>query len=144
MFTITFVLSVSCFTIITPSDFPYSDSGRDAVCLVPDAHRCSAVDVKNYAPYFPSGRSALCVMRDAHRWSAVVVESHELYFPSGCDVLCVVRDADRCCAGVVVTQLTFVPKQKSAANADSCSKLRGRFHEDSRSARHAKIVTQNL
>ena len=43
------------------------------------------------------------------------------YLPSGRDTLCVVRDAHRCCAVVVSTQLTFVPKQKSAVNAATAS-----------------------
>ena len=107
--------------MITPSDVPYYNSDHDALCLVPDAHRCSAVDVKRYVPYFPSDRSALCVVRDAHRYSAVVVENYVSYLPSGRNTLCVVRDAHRCCDVVVVTQLTFVPKQKSAADAAAAS-----------------------
>ena len=38
----------------------------------------------------------------------------------------------------------FCSQEKSAADADCCSELRGRFHEDSRSAHHAEIETQNL
>ena len=45
-FTITWMLSVSCSAMITPSDLPYTSSDSDALCLVPDAHHCSAVDVK--------------------------------------------------------------------------------------------------
>ena len=129
----------------TPPDLPYTSSDSDALCLVRDAHRCSAVDVKSYVPYFPSGssalclvrdahryravvvesyvpyflsgRNALCVVRDAHRYSAVVVESYVPYSPSGRNALCVVRDAHRCYAVVVVTQLTFVPKQKTRRDA---------------------------
>ena len=82
-----------------------------------DAHRYRAVVVKNYASYFPSGRNALCVVRDEHRYSAVVVESYVPYFASGRNALCVVRDAHRCYAVVVVTQLTFVPKQKTRRDA---------------------------
>ena len=138
------MLSVSYSDMITPSDVPYSNSGRDALCLVPDAHRCSAVDVTSCALYFPSGRSGLFVVRDAHRYSDVVVESYTPYFPSGHNALCVVRDAHRCCTVVVVTQLTSVPKQTFAADADCCSKLRGRFHEDSRSVCRAQIEAYNL
>ena len=73
-FTVAWMLSVSCYAMITPSDVPSSNnSDSDALCLVPDAHRCSAVSVKNYVPYFTSCRSALCVVRDPHRYSAIVV-----------------------------------------------------------------------
>ena len=116
-FIIAWMLSVSCSTMITRSDVPYSNSDSDALCLVPGARRCSAVNVKSYVPYFPSGRSALCVVRDAYRYSAVVVESYLPYFPSGRNALRVVRDANRCCAVVVVTQFTFVLKKKSATDA---------------------------
>ena len=80
-----------------------------------NAHLYGAV-VVSYAPYYRSGRNALYVVRDAHRYSAVVVEIYVPCCPSGRRALCVVRDAHRCCAVVVVTQLTFVPKQKYATD----------------------------
>ena len=101
-FTIAWMLSVPYSTMITPSDVPsYSNSDSDALCLVLDAHRCSAVNVKSYVPYFPSGRSALFVMRDARRYSAVVVGSYVPYSSSGRNALCVVRGAHRYSAVVV-------------------------------------------
>ena len=111
------MLSVLYSALTTPSDLPYTSSDSDALCLVPDAHRCSAADVKSYVPYFRSGRSALCLVRDAHRYSTAVFESYVPYFLSGRNALCVVRDAHRCYAVVVVTQLTFVPKQKTRRDA---------------------------
>ena len=96
------MLSVPYSTIITPSDVPsHSNSDSDALCLVPNAHRCNAVNVKSYVPFFPSGRSALFVVRDAHRYSAVVVESYVPYSPAGRNALCVVLDAHRYSAVVV-------------------------------------------
>ena len=110
-FTIAWMLSVSCSAMIAPSDLPYtSSSDSDALCLVPDAHRCSAVDVKSSVPYFASGRSALCVVPDAHRYSAVVVESYVPYFPSGRNALCVVRETRTVAVPSLlkVTCLTFL------------------------------------
>ena len=79
-FTIAWMLSVPYSAVIIPSDVPsYSNSDSDALCLVLDAHRCSAVNVKRYVPYSPSGRRALCVVRDAHCYSAVVVKSYLPY-----------------------------------------------------------------
>ena len=89
-FTIAWMLSVPYSAMITPADVPsYFNSDSDTLCLVLDAHRCSAVNVKSYVPYFPRGRSPLCVVRDAHRYSAVVVESYVPYPPSGRHALCV-------------------------------------------------------
>ena len=143
------------------------------LCVVQDAHRYSAVVVKSYEPYSPSGRNALCVVRDAHRCSAVVFESYEPYSPSGRNALCVVQDAHRYSAVVfwkLCTLLSFWPQYTVCSTRRApllrrrccesthlfcsqakirhrwccCSKLRGRFHEDSRSVRHAEIETQNL
>ena len=81
-FTIAWMLSVPYSATITPSDVPsYSNSESDALCLVLDTHRCSAVNVESDVPYFPSGCSALYVVRDAHRYSYVVVESYVPYSP---------------------------------------------------------------
>ena len=102
MFTIAWMFSVPYSTMITPSDVrSCSNSDSDELCLVLDAHRCSAVNVKSYVPSFPSGRSALFVVRDAHRYSAVVLESYVPYSPSGRNALCVVQDAHRYSAVVV-------------------------------------------
>ena len=112
-FTIAWMLSVSSSAMITPSDLPYTCSDSDALCVVRDAHRFSAVDVKSYVPYFPSGRSALCVVRDAHRYNAVVVESYVPYFPLGRNALCVVRDAHRyraCDVKKLHALLSFMPQ----------------------------------
>ena len=109
---------------------PYSPSGRNALCIVRDAHRYSdAVVVESYVPYSRSGRNALYLVRDAHRYSAVVVESYALYSRSGRNTLCVVRDAHRYSAVVELTQLTFFfPRAGNPPqiDADCCSKLRGR------------------
>ena len=55
-------------------NMPYSPSGRNALCVVRDAHRCRAVVVEGYVPYSRSSRNALCVVQDAHRCNAVVVK----------------------------------------------------------------------
>ena len=114
-FTIAWMLSVPYSTMITPSDVPYySNSDSDALCLVLDAHRCSAVNVKSYVPYFPSGRSALFVVRDAHRYSVVVVESYAPYSPSGRNALGVVRDVHRYSAVVVESYVPYSPSGRNA------------------------------
>ena len=112
------------------SHVPFSLSGRNALCIVRDAHRYSAaVVVKSNVPYSRSGRNALCKVRDAHHHSAVVIESYAPYSRSGRNALCVVPDAHRCSAVVELTQLTFFFSQASnrpQIDADCCSKLRGR------------------
>ena len=161
-----------CSTVIAKSYVPYFPSGRSALFVVRDAHHYSAVVAKSYVPYSPSGRNALYVVRDAHRYSAVVVESYLPYSPSGRNELCVVLDAHLTVPSllkVTRTLLSFRPQYTvcSARRAPllcrrcchsthfcsqakirhrywCCSKLRGRFHEDSRSVRHAEIETQNL
>ena len=107
----------------------YSPSGRNALCIVRDAHHYSAaVVVESYVPYSPSGRNALFIVRDAHRYSAVVIESYAPYSRSGRNALCVVPDAHRCSAVVELTQLTFFFQAGNPPqiDADCCSKLRGR------------------
>ena len=80
--------------MITPPDVPYFYSGHDALCVVPDAHRCSAIVDERRVPYFPSGLNAfMCTVPDAHCRSAVVIESYVPYFPSGRNSLRVVGDA---------------------------------------------------
>ena len=114
------------------------------LCVVQDAHRYSAVVVKSYEPYSPSGRNALCVVQDAHRYSAVVFLKLRtlLSFRPQCTV-CSARRAPllcrRCCDST-----HFCSQAKIRHRWCCCSKLRGRFHEDSRSVRHAEIETQNL
>ena len=70
-----------------------------SLCVVRDAHRCSAVVLESYVPYSRSGRNALCIVRDAHRYSAaVVVESYVPYSRSGRNaLLCSARRAPLQC-----------------------------------------------
>ena len=108
------MLSVPYSAMITPSDVPsYSNSESDALCLVLDTPRCSAVNVKSYEPYSPPGRNALCVVRDAHRCSAVVFESYEPYSSSGRNALCVVQDAHRYSAVVFESYVPYCPSGRN-------------------------------
>ena len=84
--------------------------------------------LKVTCPTFLQAAVHLCVVQDAHRYSAVVIES---YVPP---LLC-----RRCCDST-----HFCSQAKIRHRWCCCSKLRGRFHEDSRSVRHAEIKTQNL
>ena len=46
-----------------------------------NAHRCGAVVVESYVPYSASGRNALCVVQDAHRCSADVEVTQLTFVP---------------------------------------------------------------
>ena len=129
--------------VVVESYEPYSPSGRNALCVVRDAHRYSAVVFESYVPYSPSGRDALCVVQDAHRYSAVVFESYVPYSPSGRNALCSARRPPLLCRHCC-DSTHFCSQAKIRHRWCCCSKLRGRFHEDSRSVRHAEIDTQNL
>ena len=101
---------------------PYSPSGRNALCVVRDAHRCSAVVVGSHIPYSRSGRNALCIVRDANRYStAVVTESYVPYSHSGRNALYLVRDAHRYSAVVIEG---YAPYSLSGRNALLCSARR--------------------
>ena len=52
-----------------------------------DAHSSSAVVVESYAPCFRSGRNALCVVRNAHRCCAVVVVTQLTFVHKATDVM---------------------------------------------------------
>ena len=127
-----------CSAVVVESYEPYSPSGGNALCVVRDAHRCIAVVVGSYVPYFRSDRDALSVVRDAHRYSTVVVESCVPYSPSGRNALCIVRDAHRCSAVVELTQLTFVPKQAIRRRCWLLIPAPRTLQEDSRRARRAE------
>ena len=106
-------------TAVVVGNMPYSPSGRNALCVVRDANRCSAVAVESHVPYSRSGRNALCIVRDAHRYSAAVVaESYVPYSRSGRNALYLVRDAHRYSAVVIES---YAPYSRSGRNALLCS-----------------------